>query len=225
MRTLAVSGWGQPYDALSGIAPDATHIDYTQLAEAERALEAIAKAAPGHDLAIGWSLGGQLLVRAIAAGMLRPKKLVLIAPSFRFVKKKNGIGMPEDTFRMFRDNYAANPERTLKKAWDLIAYGDAHAAEVKKHLARHDMKKVLAGNWQAWLDDLERFSCEGLAFKDFPPTLLVHGDRDAVVYPEQARRFMEVLPQARLATFEGCGHAPHWHDAKRVKELCSMHAR
>lgn len=219
MRILAISGWGQPHDALSSIAPDATHVDYAQLSNAEAALAAIAKAAAGHDLVVGWSLGGQLAVRAIAAGMITPKKLVLIATSFRFVKKKNGIGMPRDTFQMFRDNYAANPERTLKKAWELIAYNDTREQEVKRHLARQDMKKALAGNWLAWLDDLEHFSCEGLVFKDFPSTLLIHGDCDAVVRHEQSQRFMEALPEARLVTIPGCGHAPHWHDAAEMQRL------
>ncbi len=225
MRTLCISGWGQPYDALAGIAPDATHIDYTQLADAEATLAAIAKAAKDHDTVIGWSLGGQLAVRAIAAGLMKPKKLVLIAASFQFVKRENDIGMPRDTFRMFRDNYIGNPERTLKKAWELIAYGDTREQEVKKHLARQDMKKALAGNWLQWLDDLEQFSCEGLVFKDIPPTLLIHGDRDAVVRHEQSQRFLGMLPEARLVTLPGCGHAPHWHDAKQVKELCSTHGR
>lgn len=218
MRAIALSGWGQPADALKIIAPDAVFVNFADL-DAPFALDAIAEAGKDCDLAIGWSLGGQLLVRAVAAGMMRPKKLALIAPSFRFVKQGGGIGMPQDTFRMFRDNYAANPKRTLKKAWDLIAYRDAREAKVKEHLARQDIKKALAGNWLSWLDDLEQFSCETLVFKDFPPSILIHGDRDEVVYPEQARRFMDVLPQARLELFRGCGHAPHWHDAEKVREL------
>lgn len=232
MRAVAVSGWGQPADALAAVAPDAAFVNFADL-DARFTLDAIAEAGKDCELAIGWSLGGQLLVRAIAAGMMRPKKLVLVATSFQFVASpllpppasggSKNIGMPRDTFRMFRDNYAENPERTLRKAWDLIAYGDTREAEVKKHLAREDMKKALAGNWLAWLDDLERFSCEGLVLDDFPPTLLIHGDRDAVVRYEQSERFLERLPQARLVTFSGCGHAPHWHDAKRAKEEIKNH--
>lgn len=236
MRTLAVSGWGQPAQALSSIAPDANTVDYAKL-DPSAALAAIAAAGKNAELVIGWSLGGQLLVRSIAEKKIQPKKLVLISSSFQFVRplpnpppqagegRVGDIGMPPDTFQMFRDNYAADPARTLKKAWDLIAYQDVRESQVKKYLAAQDFKKTLAGNWLQWLDDLETFSCEGLMFEHFPPTLLIHGDRDAVVRHEQSERFLKALPKAKLVTFNGCNHAPHWHDAQRVQELCLTHAR
>jgi pimeloyl-ACP methyl ester carboxylesterase len=226
VRTLALSGWGQPQDALAAIAPNATHFDYAQHDSPETAIVAMADAAKKHDRIIGWSLGGQLAVRGIAEGLIQPKHLVLIGVPFQFVK--NGVlalGMPRDTYDIFIQNYANNPERTLKKAWELIAYGDVREEQVKSMLAKHNPKKVVEKNWQRWLTHLQHFSCNDLRFEKFPPTLIIHGDQDAVVRYEQAKFFARHLPHSRVETMPGCGHAPHWHDTQKIRDLIERHVR
>jgi pimeloyl-[acyl-carrier protein] methyl ester esterase len=220
MRTLALSGWGQPHDALAAIAPDATHFEYAHHDSAEEAITAIAKAAKNHERIIGWSLGGQLAVRAIAEGLIKPKKLVLIGVPFQFVKNNSlPIGMPAGTYDTFKQNYAANPDRTLRKSWELIAYGDSEEAKIKLQLGKHDRKKILEKNWQRWLEHLNNFSCDTLRFENFPPTLIIQGDQDAIVRYQQAEFFARHLPHSRLHTMPGCGHAPHWHDTQKIQEL------
>ena len=215
---LTLSGWGQPHDALSHLAPTARHIDYARHQSVSAALLDIAHE-PQPDLVIGWSLGGQLAVRAIAAGMLKPRKLVLIAAPFQFVKTpQRPIGMPRDAFDTFRDNYRRNPQRTLAKAWELIAKDDTNADEVRTHLGKHEKHIVLEKDWLHWLDLLESFSCDGLHLAEFPPTTIIHGDRDLVVYPEQSLEFSKSIPHAKLISLSGCGHAPHWHDFERIKK-------
>jgi len=216
---LTISGWGQPHDALSVIAPDAMHVDFARHHSAHAAMADIAAHMSEPDIVVGWSLGGQLAVRAIAAGMLKPKKLVLIASPFQFVKRPElPIGMPPYLFEKFRDNYSKNPERTLAKAWELIAMDDTHADRVRSHIAQQDKQAVLSKDWLRWLDLLEAFSCEDLHFADFPPTTLIHGDSDLVVYPEQSLRFSQSIPHAKLLSIFGCGHAPHWHDTQAVRQ-------
>jgi pimeloyl-[acyl-carrier protein] methyl ester esterase len=224
MRTLALSGWGQPHDALAAILPDATHFDYARHDSMETAIAAIAAAAKNHARVVGWSLGGQLAVRAIAKGIVKPKRLVLIGVPFQFIRNDRlKLGLPRDTYDMFCANYKNNPERTMKKSWELIAYGDTREAEVKAQLAKQDRKKVLENDWQRWFTMLSDFSCDELDFSEFPPTLVIHGDKDAVVWHEQAAYFIKRLPHSRLETFSGCGHAPHWHDTKKCRELMKNH--
>src|SRR5256885_1590443 len=105
-RILTLSGWGQAHDALSVLAPQATSVDYARHASVEEALAAIAAQAEGCDLAIGWSLGGQLLMRAMAMGMVHPQHVVLIAVPYQFVATPEWpLGMGRDTYKKFRDNY------------------------------------------------------------------------------------------------------------------------
>jgi pimeloyl-ACP methyl ester carboxylesterase len=224
MRVLTLSGWGQPHDALGVLAPGATHVDYARCAGVEEALAELAEEGRGHDVVIGWSLGGQLAVRAVAAGMLRPAALVLIAAPFRFVATpQQPIGMKRDLYDKFRANYARHSERTLEKAWELVVKDDGRAEQVRAHLGKQDRLAVLEKDWLGWFDRLDGFGCEELPMEHFPSTLLIHGERDVVVNVEQSRCFAAALPQARLEILSQCGHAPHWHDSEYVQRLIEEH--
>ncbi len=228
MRVACLSGWGQPHDALESCVPDnavATHIDFARHDSVNAAILKIAEQARGAEIVVGWSLGGQMALRAIASGMLQPSKLVLIATPFQFVKSASlPIGMPADLFAKFSENYAKNPENTLKKAWDLMAKDDTKAENIQKHIKKNDKKAVMARNWGSWLQILENYTCKDLQTADMPATLLIHGDRDLVVFHEQSEQMIGILPKARLETIEGSGHAPHWHDPARIKTLIAAHA-
>lgn len=218
MKTLTLSGWGQPCNALADVAPDATHFDYADFLSVEDALAGIAEAAKNHDFIIGWSLGGQLAVRAIAAGLMMPEKMVLIGVPFQFVRNENLLlGMPQDKFQKFRDNYEKNPVRTLAKASELVAMGDEKIEQIRAYLQKYNPQENPSTNWLHWLDMLNGFSCNSLDFNNFPPTLLLHGKQDAVVAHNQVAEFEKHIPNAKNISFVGAGHAPHWHDIEAVK--------
>ncbi|NBX02915.1 MAG: alpha/beta fold hydrolase [Alphaproteobacteria bacterium] len=224
MKIMALSGWGQPYDALRSIVPDATHVDYGHFSDVGEALAHIAEAGKTHDVAIGWSLGGQLLVRAIAAGMIHPRALVLISAPFQFVQTpEKPIGMKRDLYEKFRENYAKNPVRTLHKAWELVTLGDANAEPIRELMAGHDKDPVMQRNWLYWLHALDGFSVDELHLADFPPTLLVHGKNDAVVEHAQQAHFARKIPHGRVLTLEEAGHAPHWHDGEKIRGWIADH--
>jgi len=216
---IALSGWGQPHDALRAVLPEATHMAYAHCESACHALEQVRARAEACRLAVGWSLGGQLLVRATAAGMIRPDRLVLIATPYQFVRREQaGIGMPPDLFTLFYDNYAADPQRTLTKAWATLVKGDRYAAQVRRVLEATDRQILTRLPWLSWLSELQRFSCDGLHMADFPRTLLIHGSEDAVVYPAQSLMIKQAIPHAELLIIDGCGHAPHWHDSEKIRQ-------
>lgn len=226
MRILSLSGWGQPHDALKNIVPDALHLDYAPCKDAEEALAVIAEAGRECDMVIGWSLGAQLALRAIAQGRIRPAKLVLIAPPYQFVENtKLPMGMKRDMHEKFYHNYKTNPERTLTKAWELIIKDDEQEDRVRAHLSQHDKQALIAHDWQLWLDELERFSCDTLPLDMIPSsTLIVHGNNDLIIGVEQSRYLKGKLPRAMLIEFLGCGHAPHWHDPDTLVSLIKEHA-
>lgn len=225
MSMLALSGWGQPHDALNSVVPEAWHFNYASCRSADEALSALSRAGEGLGMVIGWSLGAQLALRAIAKAMLKPEKLVLIAPPYQFVANTLlPLGMKPDLHSKFYENYKSNPPRALAKAWELVVKNDIQQERVRGYIARQDKAAVLAHDWQAWLEELARFSCHSLSMDVLPPTLIVHGDKDVVIGIEQSRYFAQQLPQARLVEFSGCGHAPHWHAPERLAALIREHA-
>ena len=51
-------------------------------------------------------------------------------------------------------------------------------------------------------------------------TLVQHGDGDVVVDPRNAELLVELIPDARLAIYQGCGHLFFWQEPDRfVREL------
>ncbi|MDX2112619.1 MAG: alpha/beta hydrolase [Alphaproteobacteria bacterium] len=224
MSIATLSGWGQPHDALTKLLPGSHAIDYAASESVEAALAIIGREARGHDALVGWSLGGQLAARAVAEKIIQPKKLVLIAAPYQFVQSPaSKLGMPRLTFDQFTSNFSSNPLRTLTKAWDLVGYEDVFSDAIRSQLAAFSKHAVLANNWLSWLSLLDGYSCDALDFDHFPPTLLLHGEADVVVDASQSARFAERLPQATLSLWPGCGHAPHWHDTTRFKQLITEH--
>src|SRR5262249_1438587 len=141
---------------------------------------------------VGWSLGGQLALRAIAAGVLKPRHLTLIATPWQFIGKD---GMGEETFGLFRASYRSAPEPTMDRFAGLIAQGDAEARNILRQF-RHHLDAGDPARWLPWLDTLALNPLHDLAFDTLPPTLLIHGEGDAIVPVAQASFLKQALPAA-----------------------------
>lgn len=51
------------------------------------------------------------------------------------------------------------------------------------------------------------------------PLVIGWGRRDRVCFPGQAKRALELFPDARLRWFENCGHFPHWDSPREATRL------
>lgn len=222
-KIITLSGWGQPHDSLKLVLPRAHHFDYSPLESPQHIFDELREHAHDADLVVGWSLGGQLLVRAAAQGMIKPRRMALIAAPYQFVENTvPGFGMKRDLFEQFRSNLQNNSPRTLKKAWALVATGDTQEAQVAQLLLELGAS-MPSRDWLKWLDALSHFSCESLDLSLLPPTLLVHGAQDVVVLPNQSQRFAQRIPSSRLELWEDAGHAPHLHNSNRLRQLLEEH--
>jgi pimeloyl-ACP methyl ester carboxylesterase len=218
MNILTLSGWGQPADALKEVAPNAKHMAYGQY----QSVDGFFTSLTGADVLIGWSLGGQLAVRAVAEKVCSPKLLVLLAAPYQFVASPEFFGaMPPELFREFCDNYYADPYGTMHRFCGIIAKGDTQEREITQAL-RADLIGHDAAQWKHWLEELGRFSCRTIDFSHFPMTVLVQGDQDAVVRPLHAEAFEKSMSNAELFLLKGCGHAPHIHDSEMVKNIINQ---
>lgn len=215
MSTLLLSGWAQPVDALAHLVDDAVLFDYSDHASPEAAIEAMRDLKA--EKVIGWSLGGQLAMRAIAAGALKPQHLTLIAAPLQFVSTPELKGMDATTYQLFRESYAKEPARTKERFHALVAKGDVKFRAVMDLLGHHpqveDTRRFLP-----WLDALAAHRFDRAQLASFPRTLIIHGMNDHIVPLAQSEALVQLLPDAKLQAWEGVGHAPHLHDADRLRE-------
>lgn len=76
--------------------------------------------------------------------------------------------------------------------------------------------KLPARVWRSALDGLVAFDDAADLGRITVPTLLIWGNRDAVVSLEEQQRLQEAIPDARLKVYPEMGHSPHWEHPERV---------
>lgn len=176
---------------------------------------ALAPTIPNEAILVGWSLGAQLALAAVAAGA-RPRGLVLLAATPCFAQRPDWPhGLPSETVTAFREGFVTQPDATLQRFLALQAVGDARRAQVLSLLrpalapsAAPDLAPALTALMDADLRSaLPKVSC---------PTLVLHGTGDALMPPAAAVWLAEHLPDARAMLLPDCGHAPHASNPEAV---------
>ncbi len=222
MKILCLSGWGQKFDSLEMIFQDqvfdpffVSSVNYAKCDSTEKFFAEIDKENP--EIVIGWSLGGQLAIRAIEKGIIAPKLLILLAPPFQMIKDSRiQAAMPQDVFDEFYKNFSAAPTKTLKEFSILTAMNDRNAGEIARNLDIDD-KNFL--QLKFWLEELQRFSCFDIDFTNMPRTLYFHGAGDMITHLSHSELFQQKIKNLRLEIFKNCGHAPHLSDLARLQEI------
>lgn len=227
-KIICLSGWGQKFDSLESIFDpiffpeiQISSFNYSNLFSVENFFSEIAK--KSCDILIGWSLGGQLAIRAIEKNLLKPKLLILLAPPFQMVKDSRIFaGMAKNTFDEFYNNFSKAPSKTLKQFAILTAMNDRNSTEIAKTL------DINNGNFEQlkfWLKELEKFSCFDVNFGNMPRTLFFQGAGDMIVHYSQSKYFQERIKNFRLEILKNCGHAPHLNNIEKLKETISQELR
>ncbi len=223
MTTLTLSGWAQPATALSHLAEVSVSFDYSDYTNPNLAIEALKNINP--STCIAWSLGGVVALRAIAAGAIAPAHLTLIGVPYQFVQTPDfSHAMGADTYQKFHANYTSNPSRTKDRFLTLIAKGDRDDRRILQSLTHHHEVENTA-RWLPWLGWLGTDNLGEIASARLPPTLIIHGEQDAIVHPAQATKLREVIPHAMISLWSEVGHAPHMHDVERLRAEIAAHRK
>lgn len=211
MNILCLTGWQQKPDAFANIAPAARHFNYAAYNDLETMFSELPRDV---DLAIGWSLGGQLLVRAIAGGYVKARKLLLLAAPFQCISDNRFMhGMAQDDFNDIRNNYVQDPQKMLAQFQGWLGFGSNKI--IRELLKSTEIWK----NGLFWLDELGKATCRDLDFSSFPETLIFHGESDKVIPPENAKEFAARVPGAQLFLLPDVNHAIHLQDNNFLKNI------
>ena len=207
-KITILSGFGQEPETLKKVFnnKDVIALDYLQTKNFEDLLTQDLTAYD-NEVVIGWSLGGQVAIRLIEKQILKPKLLILIATPFQFIQNEiNKVGVLREIFESFENILIFDKIEALNQLAYLSAGNDENS-----DLVFENMKPIKnTSNLNSWLQELKDFNCFNVDFKNFPKTIYVCGDSDAVVDCSQYEYFHERIDNFELQIMFNCGHAPHF---------------
>lgn len=213
MTTLAlVHGWGATAGAWRGVEqalPLGVQVAAPTLPEwqAEWVARWLAGLSLARTLAVGWSLGGCLLLEAVARWGVRPAALVLVGVPAVFCQRPDFMdGQLPAVVRAMRRALFQDAARVLEDFARLcLAPGEAAWQEEALQLfsAGQSPAHLAAGLDYLLTADLRPFLSQVPV-----PVTLVQGEEDAVVRPSQAKYLEGNLPQAQAVLLPGAGHLP-----------------
>lgn len=174
---------------------------------------------------VGTSLGGTVAIDYATSHPEDLARLVLIDAQ-GFI---DGIG-PLATMPRFLSQLGVKVLRSvpLRQVANQMAYHD------RRRYATDDAMRVgrLHTNLPGWTDANVAFMQSGgyaisSAIKDVQlPTLVVWGRNDEILSPDNAQKFMDTLPDARLVWVEECGHCAHLEQPAAllaaISEFCGL---
>jgi non-heme chloroperoxidase len=76
--------------------------------------------------------------------------------------------------------------------------------------------KMPARVWKTYLEDIVAADVPTESGTIAAPTLIQWGDQDAFCQRSDQDALLAAIPQARLSTFHGTGHCPHWEQPERA---------
>ncbi|MCK0512762.1 alpha/beta fold hydrolase [Aromatoleum buckelii] len=171
---------------------------------------------PDGAVVCGWSLGGLIALDLAQRYPRKVARLVLIDTSPCFVTRPENIAAPWPhglaalTVTGFIDDFAHDPAATLRRFVALQALGDARRRTVSNalnaalvNLEQCD-RNMLASGLELLADTDRRAALDDVR----QPVQLIHGAGDALMPLTAAEWLATRLPDARLARFDDCGHAP-----------------
>ena len=207
-KITVISGFGQEPETFKNVFSnkDVIALNYLESKNFEDLLTRDLKAYD-NEVVVGWSFGGQVAIRLIEKQILKPKLLILIATPFQFIQNEiNKIGVEKHIFDSFKNVLRLDSIEALKYLAYLSAGNDENPIAVIENM--EPIKNT--SNLNSWLQELKDFSCFDVDFTNFPKTVYICGDSDAVVDCSQYEYFQERIDNFELQIMFNCGHAPHF---------------
>lgn len=156
---------------------------------------------------LGWSLGGMLLLEALAETQAQPAGLILVGVPAMFCRRKDHpSGQSPAAVRAMRQALKKDARQVLQDfAGACLAPGEERFRYEVTDLFRADTDaaKLVAG-----LDYLLTADLRPLLPRLPVRPIIVQGEADRIVAPGQARFLSEHLPGSRLEMLSEAGHAP-----------------
>jgi pimeloyl-[acyl-carrier protein] methyl ester esterase len=161
---------------------------------------------------VGWSLGGQVLMKLFPEVRDRVARAILIDTTPRFTAGPDwSEGLPEGQVRAMARDLKRNYLKTMQDFFALQFAGEAISRERYKQIVSFAVRSGRLPEPEVALSALETLRRgdlrQSLSVLDCP-ALVLHGGLDRVTLPGAGKFLAGQLPQGKLEMLQGGGHAP-----------------
>jgi malonyl-CoA O-methyltransferase len=224
--------WGDAFAELGGALGRKWRLQrislpgYDGLADLEQSFadcaESLLARLPDGVVVCAWSLGALLALQA-ATQRRKIRALILVGATPCFAQRDDWhSAQATSVLAAFNSALAADPGATRRRFAALLNQGDTQARALTRTLAAAlDNNATDAPSAAAlargldWLLEIDlRGQLAQLAASALP-TLIIHGDRDALTPPAAARALAAAIPDAHSEGFADAAHAPFLADPQR----------
>jgi len=167
---------------------------------------------PDNTTLLGWSLGGQVAMRAALDHPHRITRLVLLASTPKFVATEDwGRGMALADLEEFGAALKADPQATLLRFLSLQARGMSGQKALLQQLRQTLLSAPVARSeaLAAGLAILRDTDLRAELPRLTQPTLVLHGVLDTLTPPAAGAWLAETLPNVQYSALARAAHAPH----------------
>ena len=193
--------------ALPGYDATAPCMPYTL----ERIADKLAAAAPKQCVVVGWSLGAQVALTWAQRAPKQVQRLALIGATPCFTQRNDwSHAVTPMVMRQFTSAIKRDCPGVLRRFVGLQSLGDKQMVRVA-----HKLRTALFTNplptqatLEAGLAILQLADVRGMLSSIYQPTLVIHGEDDAVTPCAAGEALAQALPDARFHRVAGAGHAP-----------------
>ena len=174
---------------------------------------------PENTTLLGWSLGGQVAMRAALDHPHKIASLILLASTPRFVMADDWErGMAPADLQAFGAALMADPQATLLRFLSLQTRGMPGQKTLLQQLRQMLLAAPEAGSeaLSSGLHMLQQTDLRAELPQLVQPALVLHGALDTLTPPAAGAWLAENLPAARHVEFARAAHAPHLSHAAEV---------
>lgn len=228
-----VHGWGmnaRVFDVLAGLLASAFEVRALNLpGHGGRAAlplntlqswaDDLAQALPDNATLLGWSLGGQVAMRAALDHPDKIARLILLASTPKFVATEDwDRGMAAADLQDFGLALSSDPQSTLLRFLSLQTRGAPEQKSLLQQLRQSLLALPPADGLalSSGLAMLRESDLRAELSRLQQPTLIMHGLLDTLTPPVAGVWLAQTLPAAEYIEFARAAHAPHLSHAKDV---------
>ncbi len=169
---------------------------------------------------VGWSMGGFVAQRLAARAPERVAALALLATD---PGGPDSVPADPETWSRLVDHSGTSREQASRLV--SLLFPPPLAADIDRRFgeivaaARAKLSPAALRAQEGAMDAWHREPGSADGGPVTAPVLIVHGDRDEVIPPPNARVLAARWPSARVELFAGCGHALMAQEPQRIAEL------